>query len=635
MKFGVKTPATTTTALARVCKSKGPAKDSCKILVMSALSAMPPASTRPKVGSGNLTVALAAVGTLAAALALAACVQALQARMPQAEKAVMATGMLFAVILAAAPGLYVLRMRRSAQPEVAGLAFVAACSVVLLATYFFCARGYVFFPADIWIWSESGFLNDILKFSTGHPLFTAPANLDSDHYMPAAPLLTYLLAWMAGKGGSIAAYRVIQVIYTALAAYLATLCCRQILRVAWPESRIGNAWGWNVFWYAALFLIAANSITNRFVHNLNVDALAQMANMAAFYAVLVYIETRSRRVLVVMALLGPLGFLIKQTLLIWAIFYGGILVVWGDSRKRLVVFAALTSALFLAIVAAGYSAWSGAFVFWILQELSKHAISPLRAFQHVLDSWTYFAAVLLGGVAVLRGRKLDALFGTWLISLGLLSLEAYTSGIEWMLNHMGPGCLMAGVWFLAGLASFWSSEGEFDRVARPERWIRSAAVTASLALMFGGLGMVRIPLNPVSADTYRYVHDIEREFQGRPPNEILLDVGTWVYAKDRVIMGDRAPAVGMLAMAREGNAFADLRSRLEARRYSKILVRNLHEPDFWYENDIWPRPSGLRDVLLDNYRETGHIRAASGPKEVKNWAEDPYLFGEIAILEPK
>jgi hypothetical protein len=252
-----------------------------------------------------------------------------------------------------------------------------------------------------------------------------------------------------------------------------------------------------------------------------------------------------------------------------------------------------------------------------------------------LDSWPYFAAGLLGGVAALRGRKLDGLWGAWLIWLALIGLEAYTSGIEWMLNHIGPGCLMAGVWFLAGLTSVWSDASESSKPAHFEDWIRAAAVTASVALMFSGLGLVRIPLRPVSDDAYRYVHEIEKQFQGYPANQVLLDTGTWVYMKDLVIMGDRASAAGMLGMARVDGGFSGILSRIEARRYSKILVRGLHAEDFWYENSLWPKPSGIRQALLDNYRETGHIRAAAGPKDVKNWAEDPHLFAEIAILEPK
>ena len=589
----------------------------------------------PRITGGGSKAAIAAASVLGISLALAGCIHALQAPLQQQpERAVLATGLLFGLILVAVLGAYILRTRRNAQPETAGLAFLSACALLLLAIYFFWVSWYVFFPADIWIWAEGDFVNDVLKFSIGYPLYTAQVNNDSFHYVPGAQLLTYLLAWIVGKAGSIPAYRVIQVVYTAIAAFIATLCCRRILRLAWPESRAGDGWLWNSFCYAALFLMATNSITNRFAHNLHGDALAQLATMAAYYLLLVYIETRSRRVLAAMVLLVPIGFMIKQSLVIWAVWYSGFLAVWDRSWKRLGVFVVSAAALFGATLGVCYALWGSPFFYWIFYEMSTHPVSPLRAFQHVLDSWTYFAAGLVGGVVVLRGRKPDALLIAWLIWLGLIALEAYTSGIEWMLNHIGPGCLMAGVWFLAGLGSLRNSASESQKPAHLEGWIRASAVTAIVALMFGGMGLVRIPLRPVSDDCYRYVRDIEKEFQGQPAKQILIDSGTWVYLKDRVIMGDRAAAVGAQGMGGTGD-FSGFLSRIATKYYSKILVRNFHDPDFWYEDFLWPKPRGIRQAMLDNYRETGHIRAAQGPIAVKNWAEDPHLFGEITVLEPK
>ena len=132
----------------------------------------------------------------------------------------------------------------------------------------------------------------------------------------------------------------------------------------------------------------------------------------------------------------------------------------------------------------------------------------------------------------------------------------------------------------------------------------------------------------------RYVHDIEKEFQGQPPDRILLDSGAWVYLKDRVIMGDRTAPIGSQAMGGIGD-FSGFLSRIAAKRYSKILVRDVHDPVFWYEDFLWPKPTGIRQAMLENHRETGHIRAAEGPPAVKNWAEDRHLFGEMTVLEPK
>jgi hypothetical protein len=588
-----------------------------------------------KAGSSRGRAVAVAALVLCIAIALARLIYVIQAPLRlRPERAVSIIAVLFAAILILVPGAYILRAGRKSSPATAGLLFLSACSVLLLSIYFFQVSWYVFFPADIWIWSEGDFINDILKFSTGYPLYTPAVNLDSTHYPPGPQLLTYMLAWVAGKAWSIPAYRVIQVVYTALASFVAMLCCRRILRMAMPGSPKREGWIWIGFWYAALFLMATNSITDRFAHNLHGDALAQLATMVSFYLLLVYIDTRSRLILWAMILLVPAEFFVKQNLLIWAVFYGGFLALWGRSLKRFVVYVAATALLFGAALAVCRAVWGAPFFFWIFTELSRHAVSPLRGFQHLLDSWAYFAAGLLGGAAILRGRKPE-LLGCWLIWLALIVSETYTSGIEWMLNHIGPGCLMAGIWFLAGLAAVWDQATESSKPASPERWIRVAAFSATVALLFSGMGLVRIPLQPVSDDLYRYVHDIEKEFEGQPANRVLLDAGTWVYMKDRVVMGDRGPATGMLGMADFGQGFSGILSRIAARRYSKILVRDLHEHNFEYENDLWPTQSGIRQALLDNYREVGNIRAAVGPKEVKNWAEDPYFFNEITILEPK
>jgi hypothetical protein len=567
------------------------------------------------------------------AMALAWCVNIIQAgRNP--EQAVLITGVLFAAILLAVPGAYVLLAGRAAEPGRTGLLFLTACAILLSGIYFFSVSGYVFFPADFLTWSEGDFVNDILKFSVGYPLYSAQVNNESFVYAPGSQLLTYFLAWLVGKEGSIAAFRIIQLIYTAAAAFMAMLCCRQILRLALPNWRAPDSWLWNSFWYAALLLIASNSITNPFIHNLHGDALAQLATMAGYYLFLQYAETRSRGTLAGMALFAPVGFLIKQSLVAWAGWYVTLLALGDRSWKRIIAFGAATGVLTAVILGLCYAVWHAPFFYWTVYVLGKHPVSPLRSFQHMLTAWPYYTAGLLGGTAVLRGQRSRALLAAWLVWLGVIASETYTSGIAWMVNHIGPGCLIGGVWFLAGLASVWRPATGLRGREPSEAWIRTGALTASVALFFSGMGLVRIPIRAIPEDAYRYVRDIEREFEGQPPNQVLLDAGSWVYLKNRVIMGDRAPSIGERGFTGTGD-FSGMLSRIAAKRYSKILVRGFHAPDFVYDYFLWTKSSGIRQALVDNYREVRTIRAVLGNSYARNWAEDPYYFGEISILEPK
>jgi hypothetical protein len=72
--------------------------------------------------------------------------------------------------------------------------------------------------------------------------------------------------------------------------------------------------------------------------------------------------------------------------------------------------------------------------------------------------------------------------------------------------------------------------------------------------------------------------------------------------------------------------------RIEQKQYSKILVRSLHSADFWYDHELWPRSSGIREKLMENYREVGRIPAATGADTDRIRT---YGFSEISVLIPR
>ena len=564
------------------------------------------------------------------------------------ERALILAGALFA-LLAPLPAAVYLNAQRRARVVPGRLAVVVLASVVALAAAsgLFWMSGQVFFPADVLIWSESDFVNDILKLRTGHPLYTAQQNNDSFVYTPGTQALTWALASLAGHGDSVAAYRVVQVGFTAAAAGVAMLCCRLLLAAA--RGREGDERGiaadvtlWSAVWMPALFLVASNSLTNPFVQNLHNDALAQLISVVCYWLLLRYaLAPRTpdgrvegaRWVLVAMAVLPGLSFLVKQSLIIWGPLYVGYLVVFDRPRSwaRIVGFGAAALATLVVTVGACFWAFGPEFRYWAFEVLGKHGVSPLRSVQHVLDVWIYFAAGLAGGLVLLRGdrvRRLGGLFVVWLLFIGM---EAYSSGIAYMLNHLGPGCLLAGVWFLTAVAATWG-EAAGDRAALPaiERWARPAALVACGALLLSGLGAVRLPLPSVPKDAYRYIGEIEREFAGMDPSAVLLDAGTWMYQKDGVIQKDRAPTIGERGWSNTGD-FSAFVKRLDEKRYSKIIVRQLHSPMLWYDAEFWPVSSGIKAAILRNYREVRTIPAV----EDRLLQKTPYLWMEASVLVPK
>jgi len=45
--------------------------------------------------------------------------------------------------------------------------------------------------------------------------------------------------------------------------------------------------------------------------------------------------------------------------------------------------------------------------------------------------------------------------------------------------------------------------------------------------------------------------------------------------------------------------------------------------DFVYDYFLYPKPTGIRQALLDNYKETGKIRAVEGNPYLKDWPRIP------------
>ena len=200
-----------------------------------------------------------------------------------------------------------------------------------------------------------------------------------------------------------------------------------------------------------------------------------------------------------------------------------------------------------------------------------------------------------------------------------------------MLNHMGPGCLIAAVWFLAALIYL---SPKISDLSSPSFEVRRVIVAAgsvvTFCLLLSGLGVDRVPLQPFADDGKRYVGDIETQFQGQRAEDVLLDFGSWIYAQNNVVMKDRAASIGERGYSETGD-FSGIIQRLTEKRYTKILVRNFHSNDFWYDHDSWPKPSGIRQVMAENYQEVGTIRPVA--MQIPNTT--PYGLSEISILVPR
>jgi len=549
------------------------------------------------------------------------------------EHAVKITGILLIFLFIIPPGVYLLIRKKSSNPWTLSCIVIGVVSILLVAVYLFWISSQVFFPADILIWSESDFVNDILKFQTGYPIYSAQENNESFFYTPGAQILTYLLARPFGKGINIPEYRIIQVIFSLLAAVVASFCCRKLIEMSSSGQQFRGGILWITTSMSFLFLIATNALTNPFMHNLHNDALAQLISIIAYLVLLLYAFSHDKRLLILMAILPAAGLLVKQSLIIWAVFYFIYLAIFDQprSKKRLLIFPLAACGVIGAVLVVCYLLWGSHFFYWVFTSLGQHGISPLRSFQHLLDVWVYVVIGLIGGIVLLRGKNFHLLLGPWLIWLFFMVAEIYTSGAAWILNHIGPGSLIAGCWFLAALVRVWPVLSRYNNGKfLLKGWLRAGITVAIIFLMFSGLGLVRIPLKSLPSDAYRYISDIEREFEGYSTEDVLLDAGTWIYLKDGVIMKDRSPCIGERGYSETGD-FSGFLKRIEEKKYSKIMVRDLHSPFLQYDFGLWQKSSGIRQALLDNYKEIRQIKAVTR----ENYEHKTYLFSDISILVPR
>ena len=513
------------------------------------------------------------------------------------------------------------------------LVFNVLIAVILVVFFLALIQPLVFFPADLLMWEEGDFVGNIIKLNTGVPLYTAPADSNSLIYNPGAFLLTYAVAWVTGATRSVVALRLIQLGFVLLAALIATSCSRKLFQISFPNVRLPFGVTWTVFTFLALFLAATAPHTNKFVYCLHVDAAALLISAFAVWTMLCYAERPTLVNLLIMAACPAAGFATKQFLIslvpVMAVF---LLVLRPRDVTRLLLFTGLSAGLIALTFGLFYAIWGDNYIFWTLEVMGgarkqivfspdANSISIARGLDHLARVSIELVMGVVGAWWLVRfgsGRVGWALASAWFV---LIASETVSSGAGWeTLYHFGPAVLLGGVFALCSLPAIWNSltgPGE----GYVQRFSTAFLMTSVIAGMF--LAWKVIPTGDRTQPRYlrsvgsggdleRYVKEIEKEFDGLPPERVLIGLGSWMYLKHDVLQKDRAVSLGDQPLRDMYQNFDITVGRIRSRIYDKVIVHDYHSPYFLYDWADWTKSSGFRAALTENYVEVRTIPAAEG-----------------------
>lgn len=532
--------------------------------------------------------------------------------------------------------------QRRAQARIACLILggLMVCFLACTVGYWAAIGGSVGFPADVLLFSESDFVADVTKLQTGQPVYTDEKDNASQVYPVGAAFATNAIAALAGQEKSVPFFRLVQVMFTLVAALFAWLSFGTMQRLVGLMRLPGYAHhGWMVCVFLLLYLVAVNRMTNPFVHLLHPDALAQLLASAGFYLLLRYIEKRGRGTLIAMAILPAVGFLAKQYILCFLGLYCIHLFLFDKpwSRVRTAYYLVASSGMVAAAAGLCYRLWGAHWVYWTFAVLRSHSPSWVWRFEHWQVSTPHLLAGLIGGLVVFAKPEWRLLRGPWLMWLALYGVLLYTGGVSRPANHLGAASLIAVIWFLVvvqHVAAGWFSDWGEDR-GWP-LWVPMVGASAMVVMVTGTWGVLFPPVKFPPQDAYRYVAAISREFDGLPPDRVLLEVGSWNYLAQGVVMKDRSTSIG--DRGRIGIAdMSGMLGRIGSHSYQKILLRNYHERGFWYDHFSWPKSSGVRAALQKHYRQVRTIPTVEVDSTTAKWAygSSMALFNEVTVLVPR
>jgi hypothetical protein len=421
------------------------------------------------------------------------------------------------------------------------------------------------FPFDLYIWSESPFMTDMLKLRYGIPIFGPPEDANSFVYAPGLSLICEAVLRPFGADLDVRACRVVSILLGIVAA---TFAARASIALAAVRHRPVRT----VVLALLAWMIVSRNFTADVLHPDNLHLVHATACLSLALAV---VEKRSPRVAVLAATVAGAGILTKQT---EAASLAGVLAIaaWTFGLRSKTFVASAAAGLASSFAAGGWlfsNPWAR---FQLLTVLGRHPVLWDRLGE-LPDRYSsgyrpWIAAIGLAGVITLwraDRRRALAVWAVLGVTCALPNVLAYIK-VMGAFNNLGVIDLWLSMPGLAAVAA----------VTKPTLGRRLAAAAVAALVVWQTWPLKRV-LPPEFAAHFSAV-EAKIRTDIAAGERVLVGHGTawWVRAGGAGVPLDRENSILELATAGLADRTNTAR-RLSDGHYSRVYLLST-----WYTPPI-------------------------------------------------
>ncbi len=477
------------------------------------------------------------------------------------------------------------------------------------------------FPLDLLLWSESPFVQDMVKLNRGRCPYSPADQNNSFVYNPGAPLITWGLSRLFGRYGDLTFARGLQVAFTLLACGLAWATARVLIRGRTSDGPETTKPLHPIMIVGLALVVCAaglNPAVSPYIDLLHNDALALLTATAGLAALALRERTGARRWLLWAAPLPMLAVLAKQTgSVVWIGMILGVLI--QDRKFRSAAQFALASGAYIAAMAVGLTLWShGWWTFWTMRVLAQQPIAGqigLGTNAAVIPSLTLPLLVLLLWLAIHLARPRVTREPTVISSalyVGLLSGSATLTSFK--VGACGPNH-----WGAAGLGMTTLAVAAAGRLLITPRQPQLVRLAVPLGLLLTVALLHRTTRPLPGPDEYRTAALLMNTFAQTDASRTLIDHGTLPYLKRNIIPIDRSNPILEVSTGGVGQVDQTV-DRMLSQKYQRILIHDFGNCP-WYVQVM----GAIQIAYEPKFRLSGSRRRSIVS----------YLLGDVVVFEPK